>query len=276
MVLSCSIPQDVVDIIISHLGDDNDALKQCSLISHSCLAAGRRHLFSTVSLYSARRCQQLNNLLTTNPYLTTYTRHLCLDGQQKPFDPRRSRCWVSEPTLPVVLNMIAPRLNSLALHYIYWKELSSELQHTMLDILHTPGVFNVNLVSVHSFPTNLLTHLSHLRRLSLLSLSGTSGNVAQATVLEPLLKRRPLHGLEFDQRATSVKSILELERVWDMSQLRELSITGSSAGILDVASSLLTTASKYLEFFAWHFQYPYRIVSKPNVSVSYFLSHLIS
>lgn len=36
MVLSCSIPQDVVDIIISHPGDDNDALKQCSLISQ-CL-----------------------------------------------------------------------------------------------------------------------------------------------------------------------------------------------------------------------------------------------
>jgi hypothetical protein len=262
MALSFAIPQDVVDIITSHLDSDVDALKRCSLVSRSCRAASQRHLFSTVALYSASRCQQLKHLLTDNPYLTTYIRHLCLDGKQKPLDPRRSHCWVFEATLPSVLTSL--RVQSLSLHNIYWGELSPELQRAFIGNLQTPGLFSVDLNSVHSFPTQHLQSLPSLKRLVLLSLSGTSKHACPFTFL-PSLKTRQLHTLEFDQRIKSMKSVLELRDLWDMSQLRELSITGSGGGMLDVASSLLTSASHSLKLFAWQFQCPYRIVSKPNV-----------
>ncbi|KAF9465536.1 hypothetical protein BDZ94DRAFT_1253348 [Collybia nuda] len=263
-----SIPQDVVDIIVSHLGTDKYALKQCSLTSHSCLATSRKHLFSNVSLYSTQKCQQLNDLLTDNPFLATYIRHIYLNGKQKPFDPRRSHCWVSEPTLPTVLNRIAPHAQSLAMHYIYWEELSSQLQYALLGILHTSSLVSIALVSVYRFPRNHLLHLSHLRCLSLLSLSNVTRRDPHAGTHTSLPKRQHLQALEFDQRAESIKCVVELKHVWDMSRLRELCITGSCSGMLDMASSLLVDAYQSLEIFVWHFQYPLRIVSKPNQPIS--------
>ena len=42
------LPQEIIDEIFDHLSTDSESLKSCALVSRSCAASSRRHLFYTI------------------------------------------------------------------------------------------------------------------------------------------------------------------------------------------------------------------------------------
>jgi hypothetical protein len=129
MVISTSLPQELIDTIISIIHDTDDSslrresLQQCSLVSRSFLAPSRRLLFYHVTLDTDVKCRGIHDVLTASrsdiaPLIKSllivpgYLDYLLKDNRALWFADTRSfnntRCRVlNEETLPHVLSMLS-------------------------------------------------------------------------------------------------------------------------------------------------------------------------
>jgi hypothetical protein len=144
-----TIPQEIIDAIIDQLKDNSDSLQACSLVSHSFRPQCLKHFYNEVSLdiREDNRNQQLYDILTLNPAITTYIRRLFLQVTDSEMD-----------TLPRIILMLR-HVRYLSLdagcappYWGSWNALPSLLKSTIRDWIQSCGPARISVCDMADFP----------------------------------------------------------------------------------------------------------------------------
>ena len=173
------IPQDIIDNVITAVGDDTHLLKQCSLVSSSFLRPSRKHLFSRITLRSDQTCQGIHQLLLQNPTILSFVRTIILTEDTDSSNSENPE-WMNGTSLAAILRLPFGSLEgfSIDLRLDYWdpnpwnwNSLSSELKDALLNIIHSFNLKTLSLKGISKLPTTFFLHIAHLPTLELYSLS---------------------------------------------------------------------------------------------------------
>ena len=80
--MSCSIPQEILDLIVDHLHDEPTTLKACCVVSRSWIHRTRTHLFARVEFHAPKSHVELWKKIFPDPSRSPahHTRHLSIRG----------------------------------------------------------------------------------------------------------------------------------------------------------------------------------------------------
>ena len=166
MANSVEIPQDIIDNVIAALGDDEPSLKQCALVSSSCLNPSRKQLFYSISFGSnVKDCHRLRQVLVQNPVSRSFVKKIFVNYQH----------WGSKPTfnesLLAILQLPFCHLEELSLFTVDWSRFSGELKDALSTLIHSPTLKIVYLINVTNAPITIFPGIVHLTKLYLISVS---------------------------------------------------------------------------------------------------------
>lgn len=158
MPLPTTIPQDVIDEIISYARDDAVTLKCCSVVSHAFYQPTRKHFFSTIILNQPNIVSSLNRTLEENPSISGYIRTLKI--------PNLSTALFLE-IVPVLPRLTQTRFLELGMRgaasYVRFPGISSVLS----IVLELPCIERLEIFSIYEFPEDLLRIPRQIRWLTL-------------------------------------------------------------------------------------------------------------
>jgi len=167
-----SLPDDVLDHILSFLQSDFRALKACSQSHPKFIRLIERHLYATVTLYDnntisqngLRTCQFIG-LLSDNPHIANYIRSLEFEVTH---DLIKSESVQYLEDIASVLRMCS-LLNKITLKQIAlgWAALPEAFRLAFLDCLHLSSLKAVCIIHVSGFPLRALRDAKNLKRLTL-------------------------------------------------------------------------------------------------------------
>ncbi|KAF9466180.1 hypothetical protein BDZ94DRAFT_252098 [Collybia nuda] len=244
------LPQEIIDSIVEGLRDDKNALQRCALVSrHHFLRPARRHLFSAIKLYKPLHCQRLLLVLRSNPEIGHFIRHVIISNVQ---------LLVQREEITVV-NILTffPYLQSLALSYIFWDTLSTELTSILYSLFRSPHLKRLSFIGVHDFPLEDLGSLTQLESLYLSAMDGMRQRSYPEAPSPENIKgaRGQLKSLEFGmgsmRSAKSMLSVLGHPRSrLGFSQLTDLSVEVVNLETLNIFHSLMQAAGSSLKYFS--------------------------
>jgi hypothetical protein len=80
--MSCSLPQEILDLIVDHLRDEPTTLKSCCVVSKSWIHRTRTHLFARVEFHAPKSHVELWRKIFSDPSRSPvhHTRHLSICG----------------------------------------------------------------------------------------------------------------------------------------------------------------------------------------------------
>lgn len=167
------VPQELIDLVVDSIEDDRRSLINSSLVCRSWSHATRRHLFRRANFntgfrnisstldrsasddHSLHRFQLLNDILRDRPSIAYNIREVVISGAIA----HESSLWSrAEPLITSVLSRFR-RVNSLTLHEVQWKSLSTQFKQALVSIFSSPSLGNVKL---HRFSAPLPTIFSLL------------------------------------------------------------------------------------------------------------------
>jgi hypothetical protein len=178
MAKPVEIPQDIIDSIITEVGNDKRLLKQCSLVSSSFLLPSRKHLFSRIILRNEKACQGIHQFLVQNPVVQSFVRAITLKDIWSYNFPQ----WMNGTSLLAILRLPFGCIEcfSINLGKGYeepkpwtrdWNKFSSELKDALSNIIHSSNLKTLSLKGISSIPVTLFLQIVHLKTLELHSLS---------------------------------------------------------------------------------------------------------
>jgi len=165
-----SLPDDVLDHILSFLQSDFHALKACSQSHPKFIPLVERHLYATVTLYDNNTIsqnglgtRQFISLLSDNPHIANYIRSLEVEVT---YDLIESVQYLED--IASVLRMCS-LLNKITLKQIPlgWAALPEAFRLAFLDCLHLSTMKAVCIIRVFGFPLKALEYAKNLKRLTL-------------------------------------------------------------------------------------------------------------
>ena len=186
------IPQDIIDAVISAVGNDTDLLKKCSLVSSSFLRPSRKQLFSSITIGSEETCQGIHQFLVQNPVVQTFVRAITLTEStvivyNSPIIPK----WIKHHTsllailrLPfcclecfsIVLGkddeevMTFWATEDMSRERWDWNDFSSEMKDALSNIILSSTLKTICLNGIINVPTTFFSRIIHLTTLELHSL----------------------------------------------------------------------------------------------------------
>ena len=171
--MSPVIPFDIIARIVDIVGEneDNDLLKELSLVSHSFLQICSKHLFATIALDDARLSSKRGfvMLLKSRPEVVQYIRKLTYKFYDNNLSFGRNDRLLSS-TLPNFLRSI-PHLNYLKITSRSvvtnpdWKELDPSVTSALLHLMHLPTINHIEISYIQNFPISSLIPCVNLLRL---------------------------------------------------------------------------------------------------------------
>jgi hypothetical protein len=162
------IPQDVINSVIDELKDDRRSLSTCSLAARSFLEPCQRYLFFQLDLDNSPKDgnRQLQDVLTDNPRIQSYIRHLRLRLISLYGTVRH------EGVLPEILQML-PQLRSFTLSHgittglLHFGSISHALKSSIFNLLQCDHLSRVKLGHLQEFPIYFLSRCPQLQELRL-------------------------------------------------------------------------------------------------------------
>ncbi|KAF8968097.1 hypothetical protein BDZ97DRAFT_1800857 [Flammula alnicola] len=154
-----SIPLDVVGVIFDILAYDDEnfiSLKACSLTCQAFLPLCRKYIFASINIDD--RADMLWKLTTTLEIAD------CV--RELHFGIRNGDTW-HLIDLPDILKRLT-RMSSLTLFYcnagnLDWKSIPTQMENSLLCLLHLPTLTSLKLCSIENFPISALMLCTHLR-----------------------------------------------------------------------------------------------------------------
>ncbi|KAJ7678539.1 hypothetical protein B0H17DRAFT_107448 [Mycena rosella] len=134
---SCSLPLEVVDLIIGQL--DLAALKACSVVSASLLPSCRSHLFQHLELRPTGKAspENWNQFLSASPHIIPYIRGLEILCQRS--------SWVSwDPVLPTLLSKLE-HIEEIEFLGCDFPWLPAALSSAIYNLFRSPSLKRVSL-----------------------------------------------------------------------------------------------------------------------------------
>lgn len=154
-------PQELVDLVVDNLEDDISSLEACSLTSRAFLASSRRYQFSEIELLGLPKsdqpetraqkqtlCDKFHALITNSPHIAPLVKGLTIEEGDEGWLTKRS-------PLPLVLRQLV-NLEDISVgqggHDIVWSKLPHRVRESLLDIIHSPKLESVTLMSIEELP----------------------------------------------------------------------------------------------------------------------------
>jgi hypothetical protein len=179
------IPLDIIENILSEIGDDTPLLQQCSLVSSSFHLFSRKHLFSEVFIKSAQTCRRLHLVLVQNPEIPPLIRKIRI------LDPGNNRSshvlspemgWINGDSLFNILQFpfrflrclefsIAKADYTRNLYPLDWTCLRNELKAALSSIVQLSTLETLSLDGINHLPTTFFLNIARLMTLELTFLS---------------------------------------------------------------------------------------------------------
>ncbi|KAK0462039.1 uncharacterized protein EV420DRAFT_142579 [Desarmillaria tabescens] len=233
----CTLPQELVDIIIDENQNDKAALRACSLVSRSWTYTSQRHIYSQIRFshnkrryyyaqgHSQRDMEQFHTLICAYPHVATLVRAIEVSPH------------LDAQLLALILEKLIKLENvSLDLCGYHWDEISPYMQGTILATLRSPRIASLELRE-GSFPhcADFLALLgacgSHLKHLSLSNVSWDDLEIAPTAAFSSRLKLQ-LDSLALSLYEHSYFPLAQLLSSINVSRLRRLSaLTAGSADL---------------------------------------------
>lgn len=266
MVLSTSIPFEIIDDIISHNYEDTKTLRSCSLVAHSFVDSCQKHIFSSILLnlrYPDGRFEIIRDVLIKNPRISSYVRHIHLQDyvirsytfQERPDDDDEQQVMVGmlSSILPHLIHLqkftfvnLYERLNQ-SIYTGDWTCVPAILQKTLLTLFTLPSLTTINIGDFSNFPIHHFRQCPQLKQLKLHSIVKPASNDGQPETSEvPLVPI--LESLEISDM--SAMAAILLQGHLDLSQLQELRMR-SRNGVQGFAADIMRGASQTIETFVW-------------------------
>ncbi|KAJ7018576.1 hypothetical protein C8F04DRAFT_1277494 [Mycena alexandri] len=166
---SATIPQELIDLIISDTDLDEDSLKSCALVAHSFLPSSQKRLFAKLVLEPHRcgpkikaRLQRLIQVLTASPHIMRHIRelHVIADSEIEGITvgaslPSPQSCLVS-----TIVTMLT-NVETLLLGLNWEAEVPRDLDEAMRTCLALPSLRTLCFSYIHF--GNATTLISLLR-----------------------------------------------------------------------------------------------------------------
>ena len=271
-----NIPLDIIHSIVHHVRNDPSTLKQWSTISRSFLIPCRKHLFSTIHLShgedppSPSPCTRLYETLHHNPQLVHNIRtlHVANDAD-----------WtLKDPSFPKLMGIIADQgtlrefsFNMRGCGSTHWPTSFPDThQSAVYNLLGTTGLETVRFYNFCLlFPIEAIGACPSLRRLEYFGDISCHQTVDHARPADlsyvlpsstPGTQRPAIKFLSFnDATSQRLEKYLCSEACpLDITQLRSLSVHGSSDASFLAAQTLTTASSDTLTALSWKFPWSSR------------------
>ena len=182
MANSVEIPQDIIDNVIAALGNDARSLKQCALVSSSCLNPSRKQLFYNINFgYDVEACHRLHQVLVQNPVIRSFVRRIFVNpnghwGSKLTF----------EKSVLAILQLPFCHLEELSLYTVKGSGFSGgSLKDAFSTLLHSPTLKILYLTNINNAPITLFHGIVHLTELGLSSVSFIYSGGEQPSSLTP-------------------------------------------------------------------------------------------
>jgi hypothetical protein len=263
MVLSISIPVDIIGSVIEQLQNDSDTLKTTAVVSRSFLRFSQRYLFSTINLSigyrksaDRERSQRLQYVFASNPKLASYVRDfsLSITGLWHPETMTYPQSLlISNKVLPQIFGALE-RLHSFTLSGL-WEPQTTAWKSAVFNLCRSPSLRCLCLRGTGNFP---VAHIAELRQIQRLALWDTTLKLEESK--EPggagdINDKGWLEVLEFDVDTAGVQSLFAMlmrpQSILNISQLRVLRLTGTNSIMRRNAWDLLQAVSGSLECLIW-------------------------
>ena len=179
MKKSVEIPQDIIDSIISAVGDDTRLLKQCSLVSSSFLLPSRKKLFSRITFSSDQSCQKIHQFLVQNPVIQSSVRAITLTEYIPSWSSGNTK-WMNGTSLLAILRLPFCCLEHLSINVSpcywnpkpwNWNNFGGELKDALSNIVYSSNLKTLSLEGITNFPITFFLPIVHLTELELRSVS---------------------------------------------------------------------------------------------------------
>jgi hypothetical protein len=295
MVLSASVPQELIDIIVFavHDTDDNslrhETLQQCSLVSRSFLAPSRQWLFYHVTLDTAVKCRGIHGVLKANrSEIAPLIKSLLIDPAYPDHSLQDDGAWfgnpeliINEGTLPHVLSMLSHvqtfKINQQARSLDWIVNFTPETHTAILNLLRLPSLTSISLFSLDHLPADAFINSVGLKELIISScdFQGTkdlpvyvppnASSILRTLELLEVDYHNIRSHISIDDSSRLINALTYSTSSFSFSNLRELAFFGEVRKLLDIASWAVQAASKTLDFLIWDF-------SPTTITASYPLS----
>ena len=171
------IPQDIIDNVITAVGDDNRLLKKCALVSSSFLLPSRKQLFSKISLRSRQGCKRLHQIFVRNPAIQSFVRSIALtdDAMVASFGALTSD-WMNGTSLLAILRLPFCCLEHFSIitcrdEWVWnpwnWNCFIDEMKDALSNIIHSPTLKTLSLMGITRVPITFFHRIVHLTTLEL-------------------------------------------------------------------------------------------------------------
>lgn len=265
MILSIPIPLDIIGGIIEQLHDDPDTLKSIAFVSKSFRLFSQRQLFKKIhlkiayrSLNDRKRAQRLHSFFASNPTLALYVHDLSLDIKDLSHPQTMTypqSIHISDTVLPAIFDALKC-LRSFSLSGL-WIPQTRLWKAVILNLCRSPGLRNIYLSGIESFPVIEIPQLRQLRRLAFsnCSLSPRLNIPIGRGDISPPDERYLLDVLEFDMESTGVtrfwEMMLQPQTPLSVLQLRVLRLVGTNSQMRKDVWKILQDISGSLECLIW-------------------------
>ncbi|RDB15473.1 hypothetical protein Hypma_004258 [Hypsizygus marmoreus] len=188
-----ALPQELLDKIIDDVSCDLDALTFCALTSRSFRFRSQSHIFAIVHISSVAECDHLFTLLTQNPCLGEFPRHLALTSIDT---------WIYQsPNFPAILQKMASLrllfMPSLQILPLQWEALSPETADALVAVFRNPNLQSLEMWHAFNIPVTVLRRDMKLAHLLLYNVTFKGyGDADFQSVEEVPMELRLKHDLE--------------------------------------------------------------------------------
>ncbi|KAF8068988.1 hypothetical protein FPV67DRAFT_1448823 [Lyophyllum atratum] len=257
---STSIPEDAVDAILDEipLGDRSTFLS-CSMVARSFVAPSQARLFRQIYLYPYQdRCRRLHNLLTQSPHLAQYIRALILEPDPPPARGPSTdyENWIfSEPDLRPCLDLlsnlrtlsVAPQDHQMTLD---WRDFPPNSQASFLRLFQFPSLIKIDIENM-KVPASIFCYSAQLKELRLRDCSVVHTVSVNNSDPKAVLEKPHLQSLLITAGPLGESLLKNLSITVDLTNLRELILTGIDEATLDMVGSFMKHSAPHLQRFQW-------------------------
>ncbi|PBK97267.1 hypothetical protein ARMGADRAFT_1009316 [Armillaria gallica] len=240
-----TLPQELIDAIITENQNDKATLRACCLVSHSWTYISQRHIYSQIRFnynkrkyyyakgHNQREMKRFHALICTYPHIATLVRAI----EVSPY--------LDAPLLTLILEKLI-NLEDLSLDLCgyHWDEISPCMQGTILATLRSLRIANLKLregsfLHCADFLALLGACGGHLKHLSLCDVSWDDLETAPTAAFsgEPKLQLDSLALSLYEHSHYLLVQLLQSSV--DISRLRRLSVL--TAGSVDLAKRVCVT-----------------------------------
>ena len=235
------LPFDTIGNIIEFLIKDNENglqyVKTCSLVCQSFLPLCRTHIFSSIKINVAGSSQKHNTeafgqLVLGTPEVARSIRHLYIVI----LDPHSQSVHLFDQVpqhLARLQSLTFWRSDSWDVPDVDWKNISSSMQRSLLNLVHIPTLSHLKLGWINNFPISDLNTCTNLKQLSAEAIYIQVGTGEHDESASSLLSHKPMQLQELDIKIFKMSNDLSLltarrpdgRTVLDFSGLEKISVT---------------------------------------------------